>query len=122
MDFLDFGFDDIATVELESVGTRAQVPHVSLLAAPSTGPSATLWLRWLELPRTAMEQVRPPPIRAFREHASIEYVFLPLADDLCHGLRTLHEANNLPVDSNALREPTQLFCYLCGWLTPAREG
>ena len=45
------------------------------------------------------------------KHASSEYVYLPLDDDLAAQMRKLHEANNLPVDATALSEPLSIFCY-----------
>jgi len=108
---LDFGFDDIATVEF-GVG-RDEGPGRTYHYVPVDRTVGDALVEMAGATHTAMEQYAPTPSRyePSEKHASIEYVFLPLADDLCHGLRTLHEANNLPVDSNALREPTQLFCY-----------
>lgn len=45
------------------------------------------------------------------KHASIEYLYLPLADDLAAGVRDLHQAVNLPLDTAALTAPADVFCY-----------
>jgi hypothetical protein len=53
----------------------------------------------------------PPRYEPSEKHASSEYVYLPLSDDLARPLRQLHEANNLSVDSAALSDPLKVFCY-----------
>jgi len=45
------------------------------------------------------------------KHESQEYVYLSLDDDLAYQMKELHEANNLPTNSNALAEPKNVFCY-----------
>lgn len=45
------------------------------------------------------------------KHASQEYLILPLADELSSSMRELHEAINIPLDVNALNEPSQIFSY-----------
>jgi len=45
------------------------------------------------------------------KYAGLEYVYLPLNDALAEGMRQLHTANNLPTDSDSLKEPADIFCY-----------
>lgn len=45
------------------------------------------------------------------KHAGVEYVHLPLADELGAALRELHQADNLAPDANALSDPATVFCY-----------
>ncbi|MEZ5660432.1 MAG: DUF4868 domain-containing protein [Burkholderiaceae bacterium] len=45
------------------------------------------------------------------KHGSVEWLYLPLADDMAAGVRDLHEAVNLPMDTAALTSPADLFCY-----------
>jgi hypothetical protein len=45
------------------------------------------------------------------KHASQDHLIIPLDDELASHLRHLHEANNLPNNSDALDEPSGLFCY-----------
>jgi len=45
------------------------------------------------------------------KHGSLEYVYLPLEDNLAVQLRKLHDANNLVVDAAALSDPSEVFCY-----------
>lgn len=53
----------------------------------------------------------PPRYEPSEKHAGIEYLHLPLADDLATSMRELHEANNLPIDMTALNNPESVFCY-----------
>lgn len=45
------------------------------------------------------------------KHGGVEYLFLPLADDMAAGVRDLHQAVNLPMNSAALAAPADVFCY-----------
>jgi hypothetical protein len=45
------------------------------------------------------------------KHGNMEHLYLPLDDDLSVPLRNLHKANNLSVDSTALSDPAEVFCY-----------
>lgn len=45
------------------------------------------------------------------KHSSLEYLYLPVADDLSAPLRELHQAVNLPIDVEVLSEPSEVFCY-----------
>jgi hypothetical protein len=45
------------------------------------------------------------------KHAAIEYLTIPLGDELARPLRELHESANLAVDVSAIDDPRALFCY-----------
>ena len=45
------------------------------------------------------------------KHASLEYLYLPFADDMAAGVRDLHQAANLPLDTAAVTAPADVFCY-----------
>jgi len=45
------------------------------------------------------------------KHGGVEYLYLPLADEMAAGLRDLHQAANLPLDAGALTAPAGVFCY-----------
>ena len=53
----------------------------------------------------------PPRYEPSEKHAGIEYLYLPLGDDLAASMRILHEANNLPIDALALDNPESVFSY-----------
>lgn len=45
------------------------------------------------------------------KHGSIEYLYLPLGDDLATSVQQLHYATNLDIHAAALEEPSDVFCY-----------
>lgn len=53
----------------------------------------------------------PAKYEPAEKHAGIEYLYLPLADDLSKSMRELHQANNLPFDTLALNNPENVFSY-----------
>lgn len=55
--------------------------------------------------------VNPPRYEPGEKHAGIEYLYLPLADDLAISMRELQQANNLPIDAQALDNPESVFSY-----------
>lgn len=55
--------------------------------------------------------VNPPKYEPAEKHAGIEYLYLPLADDLAASMRELHQANNLQVEAQALDNPENAFSY-----------
>ena len=63
---------------------------------------------WTEMQREASD---PPRYEPSEKHGSIEYLHLPLGDELAGPIRQLHEAANLPLDASALADPSGVFCY-----------
>jgi hypothetical protein len=55
--------------------------------------------------------IDPPRYDPSEKHESSEYVHLPLDDELADRMNELHQANNLPINSNALADPAKVFCY-----------
>ncbi|HHM5929707.1 TPA: Kiwa anti-phage protein KwaB-like domain-containing protein [Pseudomonas aeruginosa] len=45
------------------------------------------------------------------KHGSVEYLYLPLTDDMAAGVRDLHQAVNLPMNVKALTTPADVFGY-----------
>nr|WP_306669334.1 MULTISPECIES: Kiwa anti-phage protein KwaB-like domain-containing protein [unclassified Acinetobacter] len=45
------------------------------------------------------------------KHAGIEYLYLPISDQMAQTMKDLHEALNLPINSKVLKNPTEIFCY-----------
>ena len=57
-------------------------------------------------------QPNPPPIyEPSEKHSSIEYMQLPLKNNMAEAMRKLHGANNLPPDSITLADTENVFCY-----------
>jgi hypothetical protein len=53
----------------------------------------------------------PATYEPSEKHGSVEYRYLPLNDELVSSIRQVHEAANLPLDTNALADPSAVFCY-----------
>lgn len=45
------------------------------------------------------------------KHAGIEYLYLPLSNELAQTMKGLHEATNITINCNALDNTTEIFCY-----------
>jgi len=45
------------------------------------------------------------------KYSSTEYLYLPINDELAATIRELHEAQNLDIDTKALSDPQNIFCY-----------
>lgn len=55
----------------------------------------------------------PRLYEASEKHGSIEYLFLPLASEFAAPLIDLHRASQLPLNTQALNEPSDIFAYFC---------
>ena len=53
----------------------------------------------------------PAKYEPSEKHGGTEYLFLPLDDDLAASVRELHEAASLDIDTAALSDPADVFCY-----------
>ena len=108
---LDFDFSGVKIVEF-GVGLddgddqtfRCVVVDSDIQAALREMATAT---------RKAMQELinKPPKYEPSEKYASLEYVHLPLDDDLAQRMRELYQAHNLPIDGQALSDPSRVFCY-----------
>jgi len=53
----------------------------------------------------------PSPYEPAEKYASQEHLYVPLEDELAATMRELYEAESLTTDSNALSDPSAVFCY-----------
>jgi hypothetical protein len=53
----------------------------------------------------------PTKYEPSEKHGSTEYLYLPLNHDLTLAMQDLHNAKNLSLDGNALKETASIFCY-----------
>lgn len=53
----------------------------------------------------------PSKYEPAEKHGNVEYLYLPLDDELATSIRELHEATNLSVDASALSDPVEVYCY-----------
>jgi hypothetical protein len=62
--------------------------------------------------RSAMQDAgEPSRYQPTEKHAAQENLNLPLNDALASTVRAIHEAQNLPTESKALKAPKNVFCY-----------
>jgi hypothetical protein len=108
---LDFDFDKMKVTEF-GIGRDDGDTRTFVYVPVDAGVQYAL-REMAESTWTAMkgESNDPPRYDPSEKHSSIEYVCLPLKDDLCSSLRALHQATNLTPDAKALAEPTKVFCY-----------
>lgn len=108
---LDIAFDRIESIEF-GVG-RDDGPDRTYRFVPVDNSVQTALTEMVDATQSAMATSTTDPARyqPSEKYGSVEYVYLPLDDALCDGLRALHDANNLEVDSGALGAPASLFCY-----------
>jgi hypothetical protein len=53
----------------------------------------------------------PAKYEPSEKHAATEYLYLPLDDGMVEFLRNLHQAASFGIDTTALTEPSDVFCY-----------
>ena len=53
----------------------------------------------------------PEPYSPAAEHASMEYLFVPINDDMANKFRILHSAQNIMIDGDALTDHDRVTCY-----------
>jgi hypothetical protein len=112
---LKFNFDNITAIEF---GVGMDEIEGSSFCAMQVDGDAQIALRDIALDTWQATQELEQEIgnitRMYdpsEKYASSEYVYLPLDDALAIQMRELHQANNLPIDMNALRDPSKVFCY-----------
>ncbi|HXG20698.1 MAG TPA: Kiwa anti-phage protein KwaB-like domain-containing protein [Methylomirabilota bacterium] len=108
---LEFNFGQVSTAEF-GVGRDDGDEQTFCLVAVDGDVQTALG----EIARATWETLQelsksPSKYEPSETYASSAYVYLPLSDDLAKPIRELHQANNLPMDVNALKDPTKIFCY-----------
>lgn len=108
---LAFDFSAVRTVEF-GVG-RDGKPKRTFCCIPidqrvSSALQEMAQTTWKELDKSTKH---PSHYEPAEKHESVEYLTMPLVDDLAQSMRELHQATNLPHDAAALTKPKQIFCY-----------
>lgn len=108
---LDFDLQNVETVEF-GVGrddrdgqTFALVPVDADVQDALRDVTSATW--------DAMQNMTaaPPRYEPSEKHASQEYVHLTLDAPLAARMRDLHQAENMPTNAGAIRDPAAIFCY-----------
>jgi hypothetical protein len=63
---------------------------------------------WAEMRKNSANPEKYDPSE---KHSAIEHLYLPLNDDLSTAARELHEATNIPLDAQGLKDASTVFCY-----------
>lgn len=105
---------DLGTVTVTEFGVgRDNKTDRSFVAIPVDHEVQTALAEMVEATWSAMAKDENGPVayEASEKHGSTEYLYVPLTDDLAAPIRELHQAAQLPLDSNALSDPSDVFCY-----------
>lgn len=106
---LDFDLSDIGTVEF-GVG-RDMNAERAFNCIPVDVSVQDVLQEMAEATWQKLSTMKPRCYEPGEKYASQEYLVLNLMDNLAAFMRELHEANNLPLDTNALGDPSLVFCY-----------
>jgi len=108
---LEFDFNQVQLVEF-GLGRDDENGRTFCLI-PVDGNVQDALQEMAEATWAAMQELtnNPPRYEPAEKHAGVEYLHLPLADDLAASMRELHQANNLPIDALALNNPENVFSY-----------
>lgn len=108
---LEFDLNNVTLVEF-GVG-RDDGNGQNFVTLPVDPKVQTALREMAQLTWQAMQQDEDGPSKyePADKHGSVEYLYLPLADDMAAGVRDLHQAVNLPLDAGALTAPRKVFCY-----------
>jgi len=108
---LEFDLNNVKLVEF-GVG-RDDGNEQAFVAVPVDADVQQALLEMTKATWQAMQQDENGPTKyePSDKHGSLEYLYLPLVDDMTAGLRDLHLAVNLTLDAKALASPYDVFCY-----------
>ena len=108
---LDFDLNDVKVIEF---GVGRDNGNVEVFTCMAVDADVQAALREMAIASwTYMNELSQDPQNydPSEKHAGSEHLYLPLDDILATRMRDLHQANNLPMDSNALATPNEVFCY-----------
>lgn len=108
---LEFDLNEVTLVEF-GVG-RDDGNGQAFVAVPVDPKVQTALREMTQATWHAMQQDEDGPTKyePADKHGSVEWLYLPLGDDMATDVRDLHQAANLPMDSVALAAPEKVFCY-----------
>ena len=108
---LDFDMGKVTVAEF-GVG-RDDGNGQAFVAVPVDADVQAVLLEMCQATWDAMQRDEDGPAKyeASEKHGSLEYLYVPLGDDLASSVRELHEAVNLDIDSTSLDDPSDMFCY-----------
>ena len=108
---LDFDLNDVKVIEFGVGRDNGNVEVFTYMAVDADVQTALREMAiasWTYMNKLSQDPQNYDPSE---KHADSEHLYLPLDDILATRMRDLHQANNLPMDSNALATPNEVFCY-----------
>jgi len=108
---LDF---DIGSVTVTEFGVgRDDGNGQSFVAVPVDADVQAALREMVQATWDAMEKDEHGPAKyePSEKHGGMEYLYIPLKDDLASAVRDLYEAATLDIDASALADPSDVFCY-----------
>ncbi len=110
---VDFDFDNIKNIEF-GVGRELEDQDQQFFEAVPVDESIQKAL--VEMAKVTIgimnkSSDKPRLYQPSEKHAGIEYLYLPLSDQLAQTMKELHNATNLTINSNVLKDPAEVFCY-----------
>lgn len=110
---VDFNFDNVQSVEF-GVGRELEDKDQQFFEAVPADESVQKAL--VEMVKATLgimnkSSLSPSLYQPSEKHAGIEYLYLPISDELSQTMKELHEATNLTINSNVLKDPREVFCY-----------
>ena len=110
---IDFDFSNIKNIEF-GVGRESEDQNQQFFEAVSVDVNVQKAL--VEMAKATVEIMNksspsPDLYQPSEKHAGIEYLYLPISDQMAQTMKDLHEALNLPINSKVLKNPTEIFCY-----------
>lgn len=108
---LEFDLESVTVTEF-GVGRRDGNGQSFVAVPVDVGVQAAL-REMVQATWEAMQKDGDGPVKyePSEKYESIEYLFLPLTDNMATSVRELHGASNLPIDTAALSDPVDVFCY-----------
>ena len=104
---VDFDFDNIENIEF-GVGRESEDQNQQFFEAVPVDVSVQKAL--VEMAKATvriMNKSSPSPslYQPSEKHAGIEYLYLPISDQMAQTMKELHEATNLAMNSKVLKKP-----------------
>lgn len=108
---LDFDLKSVTVTEF-GVG-RDDGNGQAFVAVPVDADVQTALLEMVQATWDAMQKDEDGPAKyePSEKHGNIEYLTLPLEDEMASFVRELHAAPNLDIETSVLDEPANVFCY-----------
>jgi hypothetical protein len=108
---LEFSLDNVSVTEF-GVG-RDDGNGQNFVAVPVDANVQAALREMVHATWDAMQRAENGPVKyePAEKHGATEYLYLPLNDDLAASIRALHESAQLEIDTEALSEPADVFCY-----------